>query len=258
MIDIFSKLEELKKLNKSFTLCIITETKGSTPRKAGSRMIVTSTRELYGTIGGGSIEKQVIDEAFELLSQDKPVVKRYQLEEDLGMQCGGEMTVYMEPFHQSPKLYIFGAGHVGRAVAKLATEFGFRITIFDQRKEIFDSINLPGATFISKDYFEAILETDFDRNTYIVVTTPQHTYDEQITGIVAAKPHAYVGMIGSKKKVAYLKTRFLENHVLTQDQIEDIDMPIGIPFAVETPEEIAVSIIAKLIDVKNTVKNEPS
>jgi xanthine dehydrogenase accessory factor len=147
---------------------------------------------------------------------------------------------------------------VGRAVAKLATEFGFRITIFDQRKEIFDSINLPEAMFIIKDYFEAILETDFDRNTYIVVTTPQHTYDEQITGIVATKPHAYVGMIGSKKKVTYLKTRFLENQVLTQEQIEDIDMPIGIPFTAETPEEIAVSIIAKLIDVKNTIKNEPS
>ena len=75
MIDIFSKLEELKRQNKSFTLCIITETQGSTPRKAGSRMIVTSSKELYGTIGGGSIEKQVIDEAFELLSQDKPMAE---------------------------------------------------------------------------------------------------------------------------------------------------------------------------------------
>jgi len=254
MIDIFSKLEELRQQNKSFTFCVITQTTGSTPRKAGSKMLVTSGKELYGTIGGGSIEKQVIDEAFELLSQDKPVTMHYQLEEDLGMQCGGEMSVYMEPFHQNPKLYIFGAGHVGRAVAKLATDFGFRITIFDQRKEIFDSIHLPGATFVIKDYFEAILETVFDQDTYIVVTTPQHAFDEQITGIVAAKPHAYVGMIGSKKKVAYLKTRFLEHHVLTQEQIDAIDMPIGIPFAVETPEEIAVSIVAKLIDVKNTIK----
>ncbi len=251
MTDIYSKIKELKNGNTRSALCIITETKGSTPRKSGAKMIVLEDKHIFGTIGGGIVEKKVIEDALKVIKQNKPDKFFYQLEEDFEMHCGGTLEVYIEPIIQSQKLYIFGAGHVGRTIAKFASELDFRITLFDQRNDIFKDLKIPNCNFIQKDYFKAVDQAAFDENTYIVITTHKHSIDENLTATCAKKPHAYLGMIGSKNKVAAARKRFLEKKLLTEKEIDEIDMPIGIKLAAETPQEIAVSIVAKLIDTKN-------
>jgi len=256
MKNIYSELNELIKSGKNAALCVVVETKGSTPRKAGSKMIVYDDKKILGTIGGGSIEFNVIDKAIEVIQNNAPQKFTFNLESDLDMTCGGYVEVYIEPVFPLPKLYIFGAGHVGKAVAEFASKTGFEITLFDEREGIFNSITLQNTKFVQGNYFEEIEKANFDNNTYVVVTTPKHAYDEEITAICAKKPHTYLGMIGSKRKVATAKKSFLELRGLKPEEIETIDMPIGIKFAAQTPEEIAISIVAKLIDVKNSVEGK--
>ena len=255
MQTVFSKAEEIRNTNQRAAICIVVETKGSTPRKAGSKMIVFRNGTIFGSIGGGSVEKEVADKTLELIDLGKPVKCSFNLENDLGMHCGGYMEVYIEPINPSQKLYIFGAGHIGKALAGFAKEFDFSITVFDPREGIFDDPAFGSCICVGKDYFAAIDEAVFDENTYIAIVTPKHIYDEEILVKVARKPHAYVGMIGSRRKVEQASQRFLDENLLTADEIDSIDMPMGIRFNAQTPQEIAISLLAKLIDVRNQVMN---
>jgi xanthine dehydrogenase accessory factor len=254
MISVFSKITELQESNIPFALCIIVSTKGSTPRKAGSKMLVMKDGSIFGTIGGGSIELAVIHDALDVIRSGEAMHKQYQLEEDLSMHCGGTVEVYFDPVLVMPRLFIFGAGHVGRAVAKYASTLGFRIVFFDERPDIYKEFDVTGFECTTGNYLEAIEKAVFDEDTYIVITTPKHEFDEKILAAVGRKPHAYLGMIGSKRKVAEARKRFIAENILTDKELDAVDMPIGIPMAAETPEEIAISIIAKLIDVRNTIK----
>ncbi len=253
MQSIYSKAEEIRNEHCGAAICIVIETSGSTPRKTGAKMIVYYGGAIYGSIGGGSVEKEVTLKAVEIIKTGKPAKCSFSLEKDLGMHCGGGMEVYIEPINPSQKLFIFGAGHIGKAVAKLAKELDFNITLFDPRENIFNEKEFESYTCINKDYFKAIEETLFDENTYCVIVTPKHSFDEDILEKIAKKSHAYLGMIGSKTKVDLLKKRFEKEKILTAGELEKIDMPIGIKFAAETPQEIAISIVAKLIDVRNNI-----
>ncbi len=252
MQSIFAKTEEIILERQPAALCIVVDTSGSTPRKQGAKMIVYSDGSVYGSIGGGSVEKEVAGIAAELIVKGKPVKVVFNLDADLGMHCGGTMEVYIEPLNPMQKLFIFGAGHIGKALAAFARELDFSVTLCDPREDISSDKAFEGFHFINKDYFEAIDEAVFDENTYIVVVTPKHVSDEDILSRVARKPHAYLGMIGSHRKVELLKKRFLKETILTSEELERIDMPIGIKLRAETPHEIAISILAKLIDVRNS------
>jgi len=255
MQSVFSKAEEIKNGQQRAAICIVVDTRGSTPRKQGAKMIVFADGSIYGSIGGGSVEKEVTEKALEIIASAKPSKYVFNLEKDLEMHCGGYMEVYIEPIGSGKKLFIFGAGHVGKAVALFAHELDFSVTLFDPRENIFNDKIFEAYTCINKDYFQAIEEAVFDENTYIVIVTPKHAYDEEILAKVAGKPHAYLGMIGSRRKVDMLKKRFLEEKILAGDELEKIDMPIGIKLKAESPQEIAISIVAKLIDVRNTLNS---
>lgn len=255
MQSVFSKAEEIKNTGKRAAICIVVETKGSTPRKAGSKMVVYEDGTIFGSIGGGTVEKEVAEKTVELIPLGKPVKCSFNLENDLGMHCGGFMDVYIEPINPAQKLFIFGAGHIGKAMAHFAKEFDFLITVFDPREGIFSDPVFKDCNCTGKNYFEAIEEAAFDENTYIVIVTPKHIYDEEILVKVARKPHAYLGMLGSSRKVEQARNRFLAENLLTAEEIDSVDMPIGIKFEVQTPQEIAISILAKLIDVRNRIQN---
>jgi len=254
MLELISDIQSLSEQGTPAVLCIVTGTTGSTPRKAGSKMLVFPDGSIKGTIGGGSIEYQAIQEALNVLSSGNPFFKHYDLLDDLNMQCGGKMDIYFEPIGFSPRLYIFGAGHIGRALAGYAAGLGFRPLVIDQREEIFQSWDVPKTETLVGDYLEIIETLAFDQNTYIVIVTPQHAFDEKVLVACAPREHAYIGMIGSKRKVAEITRLAKEVHHLPEEMLSRVDMPIGIPFAAETPAEIAISIVAKLIDVKNTLK----
>ncbi|KAF0194659.1 MAG: xanthine dehydrogenase accessory factor [Bacteroidetes bacterium] len=255
MLEIINELISIEKNRIPAVLCIVTATTGSTPRKAGSKMIVFQDGTCRGTIGGGSIEFQVIREAQSLISSGGNIqVRNFKLLEDLNMQCGGSMEIYFEPIACQPKLYIFGGGHIGKALAGYATGLGFHPVVIDPRQGIFDDWNLFAGELMSGDYLDMAASLDFNDNTYIVIVTHQHESDEKLLHYCALKEFAYLGMIGSKRKVGEISKRAIETGKLTAEILSGIDMPIGIPFAAETPAEIAISIIAKMIDVKNTRK----
>ena len=254
MQALFNDIKSVIEQGTPSVLCLVTETTGSTPRKAGSKMLVFQDGSNKGTIGGGSIEYQAIQDASEMMSGASPCKKSYHLKDDLNMQCGGTMEVYFEPIACLPKLYIFGGGHIGKVLASFAAPLGFRPIVIDQRQGIFDSWNIEGVETINDDYMKTLGNIKFDKNSYIVIVTPQHEFDEKILFACAPLEYAYCGMIGSRRKVAVITKNALEQGVLTQEIIDKIDMPMGLPMAAETPAEIAISILAKLIDMKNSTK----
>ena len=254
MQELYYNLKSVVEKGIPCVFCLVTETTGSTPRKAGSKMLVFQDGTITGTIGGGSIEYQVIQDAINMISGEKPYKKLFHLKDDLNMQCGGTMEVYFEAIGCQPKLYVFGGGHIGRALAGFASSVGFRPIVIDHRPGIFDSWNMPGVEVINEDYLDTIQKTTFDKNAYIVIVTPKHDYDQSVLFACANLEYAYCGMIGSKRKVAVISKKAIDEHILTQEIIDKIDMPMGVPMAAETPAEIAISIVAKLIDVKNSLK----
>lgn len=250
-MDIYTRLSELIREQTDAVLCTVTFTKGSTPRKAGSKMIVLTDRSIVGTIGGGSVEYQVINDAMDVLRNRVPDSRTYQLEEDLGMHCGGTVSVFFDPILSKPNLFIFGAGHIGRVLARFASEFGFSVRIFDEREDIVKQMQDSGFSCSWVKYQEAVVSLPFSHETYTVIVTPKHEHDEMLVSVCARRPFAYLGMIGSKAKVNMIRNKLRDEYGVPDETINAIDMPVGIPFEAETPEEIAISILARLIDVKN-------
>lgn len=252
MEDIYAKVIQLKKAGVNSAFCILTDTTGSVPRKAGSKMVVTHDGQIFGTVGGGHIEMKIIEKAIQVCKSGHPLKYSFNLKDDLGMHCGGSVEVFIDPLTPAHELLIFGAGHIGKSLARLARSFGFNVTLIDNRQNLLDELEQEGFRTLLSEFVKAAETIETTKNTFIVVTTPKHKYDEAVTGILAAKSFKYLGMIGSEKKVAFAIENFKKLNILSDAQIQNINMPIGIPFNAQTPEEIAISILAKLIDVKNS------
>ncbi len=235
-------------------LCIVTSIRGSVPGKAGAKMIVFSDGTIDGTVGGGAIEKQVIADALEAIKSNRILSREYSLGADLSMTCGGSVTIYIEPLRKSARLYIFGAGHIGAHLARYAAGLDFETCLIDWREELFGDPGTRGYAVMAMPYLDAVNEISFDRDTYCVIVTPNHEMDEEILAALGKKESAYLGLIGSKRKIETLRKRFLEEGLLTREELDRVDMPIGIRFNAVTPAEIAISIVARLIDVRNTLQ----
>ena len=253
MTDVFEKIVDGRRNNCEFAICVITGTKGSVPRAVGAKMLVYRDGSIFGTIGGGRIEKKIIEDALRVLKDNKPAFLHYDLLKQLQMCCGGSMEVYIEPVMKKNKLYIFGAGHTGYALAKRALDFDFDITVIDDRKEYLDEVKLETISKMQGAY-EAVLPTlTFDERTYITIMTYSHPHDREILSFCLNKPYAYMGMMGSRRKVEVTKKMFIEEGISTIEQMERVDMPMGIDISADGPEEISISILAKLLSVKNKI-----
>lgn len=246
-MDLFTNLEELKASGIPGALCTIIETSGSTPRKAGTKMIVRKDSKTFGSVGGGDLELEVIKDAIEVIHSRKPGIYAYKA----GKEGQGTCKIFIEALPVKNRLVIFGAGHVGQALAAIAVKYGFMPVLVDPRKSIAGNIKLEGAEVRNMDYLDSIGFLETDDHTYLVICTPSHDTDAQLAHRCSSIPHAYLGMIGSSKKVKETR-QYLESKGLSKEQIASIDMPVGIPIKCETPGEIAISILAKLIDVKNS------
>jgi len=249
---IFSKLSQIQQENIPAALCIVTKIQGSAPGKPGMKMIVFENGTIDGTVGGGAIEKDVIDKAIEIMQTCAPGYFEFNLKDDLGMSCGGHAEVYIEPVNQKNKLYIFGGGHIGKALSVLSKSFGFEITVIDERPGIFNSYESSVYSLWNIDYKEAVEKIQFDKRSFFVLVTHKHVNDEAILRLLCNKTYAYLGMIGSRTKVAIIKKHLVDDGLITDEKLQQIDSPIGLKFKAITPDEIAVSILAKLIDVKNS------
>ena len=248
MKSIFTRISEAEVCGRGAAVCIITETHGSTPAKAGSKMIVYEDGTSEGTIGGGNLERRVVENALSSIESGVTESFVHNLTRDHNMCCGGTVSVYVEPVRKPKRLYLFGAGHIGTQLSRIAVSLGFEIFLIDERADIFKDTYSQQIKNVSLNHRDAVKQLTFDENTYIFICTHLHEYDRDILAHCINLPHKYIGMIGSRRKVEITRKLFLENSIATQAQLEVVDMPAGIDIGAETPAEIAVSILARIIE----------
>jgi len=248
-MSIFSKISEIESSSRKAVLCTVVKTKGSTPRKEGAKMLVMENGSIHGSIGGGSLEMEVIKNAQKIIKERQAKSFEHALVHDHGMCCGGSVTIFIEPIINNMNLYIFGAGHIGEALARFASQLDFSVTVIDERLEYIK--NIPKAIKTSNtSHLVALEELEFNENTMIAVITHDHAWDREIVAYCAKKQHVYLGMIGSQRKVEMARKLFQEGNILNEEEMAKIDWPMGIDIRCETPEEIAISILARLIDLR--------
>lgn len=253
MDSIYQKILEAQNQHQKLALCVIVNTKGSTPREQGTKMLVYQNGNIYGSIGGGELEKSVIINALKALKAGKAELYKHDLLHQHNMCCGGSVEIFIEPIMEKNKLYIFGAGHTGHALARHAMSLDFEVVVVDDRKEYLDQINVEGVNKLHLHYEHALPLLPMDEQTYICIMTYSHPYDRDILSYCLKKPVAYLGMIGSRRKVEMTKKMFVDAGVGSESELEKVDMPMGIDIDAETPDEIAVSILAKMISVRRKV-----
>jgi xanthine dehydrogenase accessory factor len=258
MLDIYDQLKQLKDKNISSALVTVIDTKGSTPRETGAKMIVCADGNTFGTIGGSAVEAIVTEEARECLK--KNVTKRvwHNLDDrekaDTGMICGGKMEFFIEPVTTSFHLQIFGGGHVALPLARFASLVGFRYTIIEDRQEFASTDRFPDAKDIILATSDDIdQKVEFSDSDYVAIVTRSHELDYQALKKVLKNNVKYVGLIASKIKKKQVFEQ-LKNDGFDEATINQIHSPIGLDIAAQTPEEIAISIVAELIKVKNRAK----
>ena len=259
-------------------LCTIIEAHGSSPREAGTSMWVTPDI-VRGTVGGGVAEHEVIKKAREMLKNgDVTCIIKKNLTAEEGLACGGSIQVYLEKIGNDPELFIFGGGHVGRALAKVAAFIGFRITVWDDRSDCITEDLFPKARRLccpleqlfsrgnTSTSDSGLLSCNsaaaqesgqtphtllhFHDNVYCVAVTRGHRCDADVLRYLYGKKLAYIGMIGSFEKNAAV-VKMLADEGIDKEYLDSIYKPIGLPIRAETPEEIAISIAAELIAVEH-------
>ncbi len=257
MKKLIAKIGDIIKNREQAILCTVVGTKGSTPLKSGSRMIVWENGEIYGTVGGGAFEKSVIERSDEIIRTQESKMFEHHLTKDHDMCCGGSVSVYMEPISIPYQLIIFGAGHVSKALVDLSVHLDFEVKVIDDRKDIFRGWDKSKAELINGDPGKIISKLTWDDRTYGVIVTYSHPLDREILARTIQLDTGYLGMIGSKRKVAITRKLFLEESIASEQELDRVDMPIGLDIKAHTPHEIAVSIFAGLIRARNTkIPNE--
>ncbi len=243
--------ERLKR-NELFAIVTVISDSGSTPRKTCSRMLVSPDGDVFGSVGGGSVEKLSVEAALKSLGSGRIERIKMALSEgdgiETGMVCGGQMEMLVEPFGTGPRLLLFGAGHVAQPTAKLAKEVGFNVTVHDSRVEWASRERFPGVLIKTDELdklAEALETTDRD---FIAVMTHSHELDYQVAKRVIRKAFYYFGVIGSPRKAAEIR-KMLHEDGFSEKEIARMTCPIGIDIGSHTPAEIAVSITAQLVDL---------
>ena len=253
-INLLRMMADLQERGEGFALCTITAAQGSTPRHVGSKMLVFENGEFAGTVGGGELEHRVLDEAWVALTDGKPRKLNYSMTDpsrgDPGV-CGGQVEVFVEPVLPAPKIIIIGGGHVGKAVAHLAKWLGFRVAVSDDRTEFCTPEMNPDADeFFPVEMTDLAKHTNINRQTYLILTTRGVGVDVPGLPALLATRAAYIGVIGSRRR--WLTTvKGLKDNGLDVETIARIHSPVGLELQAETPEEIAVSIMAEIIMLRN-------
>lgn len=254
-IEILRNLLQLLENGKRAALSIIIEKKGSGPREPGAKMVVSEDGQTFGTIGGGNLERIIINESLDAIKQDKPKKVVLSLSNktknneamNTGLICGGELTIFIDVTKPNLKLILIGAGHVSHSLAKMADMLGFDIIVVDDNAQLASKERFPMAKKIITGNFNNILDNlEISTEDFVVIAhgEPEHDY-LALEKIIKKKP-AYVGLLGSEaKKLALLKR--LGEAGIDKNDLKPLHAPVGLDINAQTPEEIAVSILAEII-----------
>ena len=256
-MDIYEEIVALRRSGRKGAVATITNVRGSIPSFQTAKMLVRDDGSITGTIGGGCVEAEVWQAAREVMENEKPKSLSFNLNNhpsyDTGLVCGGTLEVFVEPILPVCELLLFGAGHVSQNVAKVASMAGFEVTVVDDREAYASKERFPSAREIVVDDFENALEKiEPGEDSYLVIVTRGHRDDTRVLRWAVTTRARYVGMIGSRRKVASTYKE-LEKEGLSASLFERVNAPIGLEIGAVTPEEIAVAIVAELIAAKRKV-----
>lgn len=234
-------------------LVILTESGRDTPGIPGALMAVCADGRRIGSIGGGAVEAKVISDCERMLAggSDSPVPFDYSLQAEggLGMVCGGEMRGLITVVRPARRLIIFGGGHVGQKIYEAGLVAGFQVVLVEDREEY--AVHFPRAKVVLTDCFgDAAERMRLDSSCYVVIVTRGHQQDYDVLSRVAGQGAAYVGMIGSRGKVAGLLEQ-LRQQGKDPAAVDSIFSPIGLDIDDGTPGEIALGVLAEILAVKN-------
>ncbi len=252
-MNMFARLAELERKGKSVALATIFSARGSVPRREGSKMLVFPDGSIEGTVGGGEVENRVIKEAIEALAEGKMRKLHYNFNSpekgDPGV-CGGEVDILIEPFRPQATVVVVGGGHVGAKVASLAKWLGYRVVVNDDRPDFACAEAIPEADeHIECQLADLPERLDINADTYLVLTTRSMEVDVAGLPSLFGTPAAYLGIIGSRRRWELCVNKLREQGV-AQEDIERVTSPIGLEIGAETPEEIALSVMAQIITIQ--------
>jgi xanthine dehydrogenase accessory factor len=260
--EVFAALAEALQRGEEVALVTITSSTGSTPQRVGAKMLVYADGRTVGTIGGGCYENDAFWKAREAITARKPLNVKYELTDDFaeesGLICGGQMEVFIEPVEPAPDVYVFGAGHVGFFLARMAHEVGFRVHVVDDREKFANAERFPTGVEVIVDDIPAWLAShQLPATAYAVIVTRGHRHDlDALRALVPARLR-YVGLIGSRAKVKRVFDALIEEGI-DREALRPVHAPIGLDIGAITPQEIAVSILAELIAVKHGRIQDPN
>ena len=249
-LAIYQELVRLTETGAVAALVTVVETGGSSPRKAGAKMLVRQDGATMGTVGGGKVELETVAAALAAMGEGKPRTVSFTLTEEHGFACGGHLLVYIEPLAPPPRLIIAGAGHVGRALATVAKAAGFRVIVADDREGFATATQVPDADeTLLIDYGSLFDQLEADRRTAVVIATPSFAQDLAALRATLQTAARFIGVIGSMRKRERLLA-LLVSEGCTTTELSRITMPVGLAIGAETPAEIAISIVAQLIETR--------
>ncbi len=253
MIDIYEEIVLCRREGIPAALATVINTGGSVPREVGAKMLVFPDGTIVDTIGGASMEAQAIEDAKNIIKSGKPATKRYDLDDpdqkSTGMICGGWMEVFIEPLTSNPTLTIFGAGHCGKPLADMADILGWNVVIIDDRPDWATKERFPFAKdIIIGDFSQTAANWESPSPAFVVIMTYGHKHDETVLSQILTKQCDYLGMIASRKKKAEV-FQHLTDRGIDPKLLDKVSSPVGLDIASETPAEIAVSILAEMIQI---------
>ncbi|MBT3314511.1 MAG: XdhC family protein [Anaerolineae bacterium] len=254
MKTIYQALAEIEETNQIAALATIVRSKGSTPRHGTSKMLIYADGNIIGTVGGGELERRVHVAAQEAMQDGEARYLTYNMSDpskgDPGI-CGGTVEVFVEPILPNPTLLLIGAGHVGKAVAYLAKWLDFHVVVAEDRAEFCTPEHIPGGDEYLPVAMDEITEhLKINSQTYIVMATRGADVDAVALPDLLESDAAYIGVIGSKRRWLAAAS-LLQERGIPEEKYAKVHSPIGLEIEAETPEEIAVSIMAEVLMIRN-------
>jgi xanthine dehydrogenase accessory factor len=250
---ILEELLEARARGLECVLVTVAATKGSIPRQAGTKMLVYTSGKISGTVGGGKFEALVIEDSLTALQAGQPELKTYVLREgspdSFGAICGGEVTVLLEPQNRTETVYLFGAGHCAMAIGRLARTCGFRTVLIEDRPEIVESFEPADQKTTVAKPAQWIGEQSWQLTDALILVNRNYQLDrDALEAALKAGGCGYIGMMGSKRKVRRVYDE-LKQRGMDPQAFARVHAPIGLEIGADSPEEIAVSVIAEVLAV---------
>jgi len=255
-MDIYDEIVRLRKAGQKCALATIVHVNGSIPSYESAKLLVREDGSMIGTVGGGCVEAEVWNAAREVIESEKPKHLTFSLGQDAaydnGLICGGQLNIFVEPVIPQPYAYIFGGGHISKSLSKIASMAGFATIVVDDREAFANPERFPEAeATYAEEYEQVFPRLQVSSSTYIIIVTRGHRDDMRVLRWAVNTPARYISMIGSKRKTIGV-VRELEKEGIPREAFEKVFAPMGLEIGAETPEEIAVSVVAEMIAMRRS------